>query len=184
MGRLQNTTQIWWLFHVCRCLRSSEIAVGSGMDDHSSITKRALSIPTPVLAAHRSCHPVGTGARSPGDKVAGAWSYLLSWASADVDKTWVYKTTPPYAFMLHSSVKREDNLAYISARHCGVVYRVAYYTVPSYELRLWNIYICICEVTECLLRVGNAVHKIWKKNWNVNEKGSTLKWRDEIAQHD
>jgi hypothetical protein len=49
--------------------------------------------------AHPPSYPVSMGALSQLGKAAGAWSWHPSPASAEVEKTWMYTSTTPYAFM-------------------------------------------------------------------------------------
>jgi hypothetical protein len=49
--------------------------------------------------AHPASYPMGTGALSPGVKRSGREADHSTPTSAEVKKTWVYTSTPPYAFM-------------------------------------------------------------------------------------
>jgi hypothetical protein len=49
--------------------------------------------------AHPASYPKGTGALSPGVRRPGREADQSPPASAEVKKTWVYISTPPYVFM-------------------------------------------------------------------------------------
>jgi hypothetical protein len=49
--------------------------------------------------AHPASYPMGTGALSPGVKWPGREADHSPQTNAEVKKTWIYTSTPPYAFM-------------------------------------------------------------------------------------
>jgi hypothetical protein len=48
---------------------------------------------------HPASYPMGTGGFLPGGKAAGREADRSPPTSAEVKKTWVYTSTPPYAFV-------------------------------------------------------------------------------------
>jgi hypothetical protein len=50
--------------------------------------------------AHPASYPMGTGALSPGVKRPGREADHSPPTSAEVNKTWIYTSTPPYVFMV------------------------------------------------------------------------------------
>jgi hypothetical protein len=51
------------------------------------------------FGAHPASNPIGTGGLSQGLKRLGYEADHSSPTSAEVKKTWIYTSTPPYAFM-------------------------------------------------------------------------------------
>jgi hypothetical protein len=54
-----------------------------------------------MSGAHPASYPKGTGGSFPGGKAAGPEADSSPPTSAEVKKTWVYTSTPPYVFMYH-----------------------------------------------------------------------------------
>jgi hypothetical protein len=48
---------------------------------------------------HLAIYLMGTGEGFLGGKAEGAWSWQLSPTSVQIRETWIYTSTPPYAFM-------------------------------------------------------------------------------------
>jgi hypothetical protein len=49
--------------------------------------------------AHPASYSMGTEGSFLGGQAAGAWSWPLTSTSAEVNKTWIYTSNPPYVFM-------------------------------------------------------------------------------------
>jgi hypothetical protein len=49
--------------------------------------------------AYPASYPMGTGGYFSGVNAAEAWSWPLPLTSAEVNRMWVYTSTPPYVFM-------------------------------------------------------------------------------------
>jgi hypothetical protein len=80
------------------------IATGYGVNDQGvgvrvSVKPRIFSTPRPALGHTQPHIQLVMGAPSPGLEPPGREAYHSSSTSAEVKKTWIYTSTPPYTFM-------------------------------------------------------------------------------------
>jgi hypothetical protein len=72
---------------------------GYGLDDRGTLEFSLLHAVKTDSEVHPTSYPMGNGGSSPGVKRHVRETDHSSPTSAEVKKTWMYTSTPPYAFM-------------------------------------------------------------------------------------